>query len=142
MRGFLNLVVRWAIVALGVALAARIVPGISYSDGTTLLLVVVLLSLFNAFLKPVLVMFALPFVILTLGLGLWVINATLLYVIGKVLAPEFVVAGFGSALLGSAIISLTNILLSRLVGETKAKASRGPGAPPSKRPKDDDVIDV
>lgn len=142
MSGFLGIVVRWAILALGVALAARIVPGISYTDGLSLLLVVVLLALFNAFLRPVLVLFALPFVVLTLGLGLWLINALVLYVIGKIMAPGFVVAGFGSALLGSAIISLTNMFLTRLVGaKPQGVEKKNRGAPP-KRGRDDDIIDV
>lgn len=149
MRGFLNLIVRWAIVALGVALAAAILPGIRYSNGTTLALVAVLLGLFNAFLKPVLVMFALPFVILTLGLGLWVINAVVLWLTGKLLAPEFVVEGFGSALLGAAIISFTNMALSSLTGEKKHRLNFRRGAPPPANPpprdarrRDDDVIDI
>lgn len=143
MSGFLGVVVRWAILALGVALAARIVPGIDYTDGMSLVLVVVLISAFNAFLRPVLVLFALPFVVLTLGLGLWFINALLLYVIGALLKPGFVVAGFGSALIGSAIISVTNMFLTRLFGaKPKEPPSQGGRrGPPTKR-RDDDVIDV
>ena len=48
---------RWSIIASGVALSAWIVPGITYDDGVTLVVVVALLSLFNAILKPLLVLF-------------------------------------------------------------------------------------
>ena len=72
---WLNLLVRWTIIAVGVALSAWIVPGITYDDGVTLLIVVALLSLFNAILKPLLVIFTLPFVVLSLGLGIWLILA-------------------------------------------------------------------
>jgi putative membrane protein len=142
MRGLLNFVMRVAFIALGVALAARIVHGISYTDGETLLLVAVLLGLFNAFLKPVLVLFTLPFVVLSLGLGLWAINALILYLTGKLLAPDFRVTTVGAALLGALIISVTNMALSNLVG-----SPRGPrpprGAPPPPPPAGPgDVIDV
>lgn len=134
-----NLLVRWTILALGVALAATLVPGISYSTGTTLALVVLLLSLFNAILKPLLMLFTLPFIVLTLGIGVWLINAFLFYVVGK-LIEGFHVAGFGSALLGAAIVSITNVAVSgmmRRVGTPPAGPPRGP-----RGGKRDDVIDV
>ena len=141
MKGILNLLLRWAIVAIGVALAAKLVPGISCPDGWTLFLVVILLGLFNAFLKPLIVVFTLPFVILSAGLGLWLINALILYLTGKVLAPDFQVAGFGSALLGSLIISVTNLLLTRLLSTpvVRRPPAPPPGAPPAGP---GDVIDV
>jgi len=59
MSPLLQLFLRWLVIALGVTLATKIVPGITCSDGTTLLAVVVLLSFFNAILKPLLVLFTL-----------------------------------------------------------------------------------
>jgi len=129
MRGLLNFVMRVAFLALGVALAARIVRGISYTDGETLLLVAVLLGLFNAFLKPVLVLFTLPFVVFSLGLGLWVINAFLLWSAGR-LVEGFRVQGLMAALVGALIISLTNLVLSAVLGPPK-----GPRPPPGGAPR-------
>jgi putative membrane protein len=131
-----NLLVRWLVLALGVGLAATLVPGISYDTGGTLALVVLLLSLANAFLKPLLVLFTLPFIVLTLGLGVWLINALLLLFVGWLL-DGFHVAGFGSALLGALVISLTHLLVTRLLRDS----ARPPSAPPRSR-RDDDVIDV
>ena len=148
MRGLLNFVMRVAFLALGVALAARIVRGISYTDGETLLLVAVLLGLFNAFLKPVLVLFTLPFVVLSLGLGLWVINAFLLWSAGR-LVEGFRVQGLTAALVGALIVSLTNMVLSTLLGPPKDPRPPSGGAPrppPGRPPRPPsgggDVIDV
>ena len=58
------LLVRWLVLALGVMLATRIVPGIKCDNGTTLVVVVLLLSFFNAILKPLLVLFTLPFILI------------------------------------------------------------------------------
>jgi len=59
-NAFVNLLVRWFVLALGVMLSTKIVPGISYDTGTTLAVVVLLLSFFNAVLKPLLLLFTLP----------------------------------------------------------------------------------
>ncbi len=142
-EGLFNRLVRWLCLAMGVALAAKIVPGIHCADGLTLLVVVLLLSLFNAFLKPLLVLFTLPLVILSAGLGLWLINALLLLVTGR-LVDGFHVDGFWAALLGSLIISVTNMAFSTLLGAKKARARREPPEPPRPTPPPGkgDVIDV
>ncbi|WP_438482221.1 phage holin family protein [Oleiharenicola lentus] len=138
-KGFVNLLVRWAILALGVVLSTKIVNGISYDTGTTLFVVVLLLSLFNAVLKPLLMLFSLPFIVLTLGLGIWLINALLFYFVGRIV-DGFYVASFGSALLGALIVSVTNLVLNRLLNPPR------PPAPPPSAPrptgKRDDVIDI
>ena len=130
---WLNLLMRWAILAVGVALSAVIVPGITYDSGVTLLVVVALLSLFNAILKPLLVIFTLPFVVLSLGLGIWFINALLFLAVSK-LVDGFYVHDFWSALWGALIVSLTNFVLSGFL-----RTRRVPKAPPRKP---DDVIDI
>ncbi len=132
-NAFVNLLVRWFVLALGVALSTKIVPGISYDTGTTLAVVVLVLSFFNAVLKPLLLLFTLPFIVLSLGIGIWIINAILFYFVGR-LVDGFHVAGFGSALLGALIVSMTNLLMNRLLAPR-----RPPGPPPVKR---DDVIDI
>jgi putative membrane protein len=135
---FVNLLVRWLVLALGVMLSTKIVPGISYDTGTTLFVVVLLLSLFNAVLKPLLLLFTLPFIVLSLGIGIWLINALLFFFVGR-LVDGFHVAGFGSALLGALIVSVTNLVLNRLLAPPRPPG--GPGRPraPAKR---DDVIDI
>jgi putative membrane protein len=129
----MQLLVRWVVLALGVTLATKIVPGISCRDGSTLIAVVLLLSFFNAILKPLLVLFTLPFIIVTLGLGVVVINALLFLFVGK-LVSGFAVDGFWSAVLGSLVVSITNLVMSALTRTPKP-------APPAKR-KPDDVIDI
>lgn len=137
----LGLILRWLVLALGVALAARLVPGIHYTDGETLFLVVVLLSFFNAVLRPLLVLFTLPFILLSLGLGLVVINAWLFLLVGK-LVTGFTVDGFWSALGGAAIVGVTNFVLNRMIG--RPPGGSGPGRGGKKKPgrPGGEVIDV
>ncbi len=131
----LQLLARWIALALGVVLATKIVAGITCEDGMTLVAVVLLLSFFNAILKPLLVLFTLPFIIVTMGLGVVVINALLFLFVGEIV-KGFHVAGFWSALGGSVVVSITNLLVSSLMRGGKTK----PPAPPPR--KSDDVIDI
>ncbi len=133
-NAFVNLLVRWLVLALGVLLSTRIVPGISCDTGATLAVVVLVLSFFNTVLKPLLLLFTLPFIVLTLGVGIWIINAILFYFVGRLVAG-FHVAGFGSALLGALIVSVTNLVVSRML-----RPPPPPGPPRSGRR--DDVIDI
>jgi putative membrane protein len=116
---------RWLVLALGVMLATRIVPGITCQDGATLLVVVLLLSFFNAILKPLMVLFTLPFILVTLGLGVVVINALLFLLVGR-LVNGFHVDGFWSAVFGSLVVSVTNLLLSSFT-----RGGRPPRNPPT-----------
>lgn len=124
---FLNLIVRWLVLALGVTLAEKIVPGIHCDDAGTLVVVVVLLSFFNAVLRPLLVLFTLPFIVLTLGLGLVVINALLFLLVSR-LVEGFHVDGFWAAFWGAIIVGITNLLLARNTGRPNGGAGRGGNA--------------
>lgn len=135
MSSFFQLLVRWAVLAIGVVIATKVVPGIRCDDGGTLVVVVVLLSFFNAILKPLLVLFTLPFILLTLGLGMIVINAFLFLLVGR-LVEGFQVASFWSAIGSALIISITNMILNGLM-----RSPPGSG-PPARKKKPDDVIDI
>lgn len=134
---FLQLLVRWVVLAIGVTLATKLVTGITCDSTQTLIAVVLLLSFFNAILKPLLVLFTLPFIVLTLGLGVVVINALLFLFVGR-LVDGFHVAGFWPAVWGALVVSVTNLVLS---GFTRGAArTRTPPAAVKKKP--DDVIDI
>lgn len=131
----------WVILALGVLVSAHVVPGISYANTATLIVVVLLLSLLNAILKPLLLFFTLPFIVLTMGIGILLINALLFYMVGG-LVTGFHVAGFGSAFLGGLIVSLTNFLINFLFfGRARVQTGSGRSRK-GVRGKDDDVIDI
>lgn len=136
-----QLLLRWLVLALGVMLATKLVRGIECPDGLTLLTVVVLLSLFNVVLKPLLVLFTLPFIIVTMGLGVVVINALLFLLVDK-LVDSFYVASFWSAVGGSLVVSVTNWLASAFIRGTKNDRRPPPSSPPSGKSGGGDVIDI
>lgn len=134
---FSQLLLRWLILAVGVVLATNIVPGIHCSDLGALAVAVVLLSFLNAILRPVLLLFTLPFIILTLGLGIVVINAFLFLIVGR-LVEGFRVDGFWPAVGGSLVLSITNMVMS---GFLRPRGPRPP-APPKGPRGGGDVIDI
>ena len=70
-----------------------------------------LLGIINAFIRPILLLLSLPFIIITMGLFIFVINALLLMLVSKIV-PAFQVSGFWSAFFGAIVISLVSWLLS------------------------------
>ena len=70
-------VVRWLINAVAVWLAAELVDGIHLDGWQTTLTVALFLGILNQFVKPFLVFIGLPFIVLTLGLFLVLINTAL-----------------------------------------------------------------
>jgi putative membrane protein len=125
------------VLAVGVVIATHVVPGIHCSDTQALVIAVLLLSFFNAILKPVLLLFTLPFIILTMGLGILVINAILFLFVGN-LVQGFKVDGFWPALGGSLVLSITSIIMNGFI-----RSSGRPPRPPPKGPSSGgDVIDI
>jgi putative membrane protein len=106
--------------AFGVFLGSSMLPGISYEDSGSLVLAVLLLSVFSSVLKPILVLFALPFVVMTMGLGLLFINA-LLFSFASYLVDGFHVESFGYAFLGAFIITMLNLFLRAWINDGRSK---------------------
>jgi putative membrane protein len=110
--GFL---LRALLAAAGLALATRLVSGITADDMATLLLAGLLLGIVNAIVRPIAIVLTFPITIVTLGLFLLVINAAMLALVAWLLAGLHV-EGFRAALLGSIIISITGWIGSFLIG--------------------------
>lgn len=106
---------RLGITALGLWLAQRLVPGITFDGTGTLVIAALLLGFVNAVVRPLAVLLTLPITVLTLGLFVLVVNAAMLALVAALL-DGFHVAGFGSALLGSIIVGVTSWIASWYVG--------------------------
>lgn len=112
MAGF---ILRGLIAALGLWLATELVKGISIDTPLTLVIAGLLLGLVNAIVRPVAVLLTLPFLIVTLGLFLLVVNAAMLGLVAALL-PGFHIMGFWPAFLAAIIVSVTSWIGSGFVG--------------------------
>ncbi len=112
MRGFL---LRSLLTMLAVLATAHLVPGIAVDGWVPALGAAIVLGLLNAVVRPLLLLLTCPFILLTVGLFIFVVNAVLL-ALTAVLIPGFHVAGFWSAVFGSIVISIISGILNILVG--------------------------
>lgn len=94
----IGFIIRTIVIAIGVAAVAYLYPPITYGDDpTTLAVVAIILGLLNAFVKPIIGIFAMPLNVMTLGLFGVAINAALLIAvafIADLVGFDFVVGGF------------------------------------------------
>ena len=114
----MQLLIRLFTTALLVLLIAEFLPGVAVASFTTSLLVALVLSLLNVFVKPVLILFTLPVTLLTMGLFLLAINALLIIFCAKIVGG-FVVDGFWTAVFFSIILSVLQSLTYSLTQNNK-----------------------
>ena len=120
----MNLLVKLVGNAIALAIATWLLADITLNGSTTgkriltLLVVAAIFGVVNAIVKPIVKLLSLPFIILTLGLVLFIINALMLmltsWIAGKLDVP-FHVEGFGTALLGALIITIVSWFLSAVL---------------------------
>jgi putative membrane protein len=99
------------VTTVAVFVAEKLIPGIDCGSLSALLGASLLLGIANAFIRPLLLLLSIPFIILTMGLFIFVVNALLLLFVSH-LIPSFEVSGFWSAFFGAIIISIVSWLLS------------------------------
>jgi len=119
-----RLLVRWAINAIAIWAAIRLVPGIHHTgSGASLMLIALIFGLVNALMRPLLTLLTCPLVILTLGLFILVINALMLGLTAW-LAPTLAIDGFWPAFWGAIIISVVSSVISLLIGDERDTSSQ------------------
>lgn len=99
----LRFIVQFLVTCLALWLAARIVPGVSFSDSGSLLLAAILLGIANAVVRPILMVLTFPLTVITFGLFLLVVNAAVIGLVA-VLLNGFEVDGLWAGI-GAAIVT-------------------------------------
>ncbi len=110
-----------SIVANAVALYAttQVVPGISWNGSIVGLLVAgAIFGLLNLIVRPLVMLLALPFIVLTLGLFYFVVNGLLLLVFSWFM-PAYHVDGLWAGILGSLVVMVVNWLIWAVLGPAK-----------------------
>ena len=116
----MKLIIQWFISASALLLVAYLYSGVQVDSFGSALIAAFVIGLFNAVLRPVLVILTLPVTIVTVGLFLFVINALMFWSAAGVL-DGFYVRGFGAALLGSLLYSAIGLLIESALGGLFAK---------------------
>jgi putative membrane protein len=106
-----HFVFRWAITTVAVMVASSIIHGIRYDSAASLIGAALLLGIFNAFLRPILLILSAPLILLTLGLFILVVNGLMLLIVPSIVIG-FHVDTFASAFWGAIVISVVSWILS------------------------------
>ena len=104
-------IINLLLTALAVVFAAYLLPGITVDGYFTAIIVVITLTLLNAFIKPILTILTIPITIITIGLFLIVIDTFMVGMAGW-LIDGFYVDGFWSALFFGIIVSVASFILT------------------------------
>jgi putative membrane protein len=113
MKGFF---IRCGITGLAVLLASQIIPGIEILSFGSGVAAVVILAFLNAILRPILYLLSAPFILVTLGFFMVLINAFLLYLVSGIV-KGFLVSGFWPAVGGAILISIVSSILNLWISE-------------------------
>ena len=110
----MRLLLHWILSAVALMSVAHLVPGFYIRSFGAALIAALVIGLVNATLGFFLKVLTFPFIILTLGLFWFVVNALMLIVASK-LVPGFVVAGFVPAFWGAIVLALLNLVFRALL---------------------------
>jgi putative membrane protein len=110
----MTLIFRILFNALGLLLIANYIPGIKVETFYVAVIAAVVLGVFNAIVKPILLVLTFPITLLTLGLSAFVINAGLFFFAASFI-EGFSVQNFWYALLGSLLMSIISTIGSRWI---------------------------
>jgi putative membrane protein len=125
----MKLLIRWIISALALFAAVYLVPGIRVEGSnawTVYAIMAIILGLVNALIRPLLSVLSCPFILLTLGLFLLVVNGVSFFIAARIaegLGVGFYVDGFISAFLGALIVSVVTFFLSLFVKDKSVRAN-------------------
>lgn len=117
-KPFYRFLVRWLVCGLGLWIAAGLLSNsISYNNSFGAVVVAgLLLAVINIVLKPILVIFSLPAIVLTLGLFMILINGLTVFIVSKLYGPLHV-TNFWAAVFAGVVIGLVNYLVSAILKE-------------------------
>lgn len=110
MRAFL---IRWMVTTVAVWIAATM-GFLHFNSDRCLLGAALVLGIINAIVRPIILLLSLPFIILTMGIGILIVNALLLMAVSG-LVPCFHVDSFGHAFFAAIIISFVSWILSTFI---------------------------
>ena len=118
----INFALQTVINAVALWVAAWAIPGITFGGGSTgqvvktVVIVALIFGIVNVFIKPILKLISLPFIILTLGLFVFIVNAFMLeltsWLAGKFNLAFHVEHFFWDAVFGALIITFVSMILS------------------------------
>lgn len=122
--GFIVRILATGVVCLLGLWVASLLDLVSYDDNYLYLVIAALvLAAANLIMRPIFYLLSLPFIIITLGLFIWLINALMLWVT-SVLVPPFELDGFWKTIGAAFILWIANLLVGGFMRDFIEKPKR------------------
>ena len=112
-----GLFLRWLLNAIALWVTSEVISGIHVDGIAAWFFAAIALGIFNAILRPLLIIITLPINLITLGLFTFIINGAMLYLTASVVVG-FSIDGFGSAILGALVLSIVSFLLNIFIADS------------------------
>lgn len=113
---FVKLLIRWFVCGLGLWIAAAFAGGsISYQNKVEVVVLAgLILALVNMIIRPILIIFALPAILFTLGLFLIIINGATVFLTSIFYEP-LEITSFWAAIFAGIVIGVVNYLVTTVL---------------------------
>jgi putative membrane protein len=113
---------RWLVCSLGLWIAASFLSNsISYGSRAGVIIIAgLILAIINIVIKPILVVFSLPAILLSLGLFMVIINGLTVFIASKLYSPLHI-TNFWAAVFAGMVIGLVNYLVTAILEDTKVR---------------------
>ena len=117
-KPFFRFLTRWFVCSLGLWIAAGFLSNsITYDSKLRVIVVAgLILAIINIVIKPLLVIFSLPALLVTLGLFMVIINGLTVFIASKLYGPLHI-TNFWAAVFAGMVIGLVNYLVSAILKE-------------------------
>lgn len=113
---FNRFLIRWLVSSLGIWIAAAILSSsITYQSRAGVIIIAgLVLAIINTVIKPIIIIFSLPAILLTLGLFMIVVNGLTVYLASKLYTPLHI-SDFWAAMVAGMVIGLVNYLVTAIL---------------------------
>ena len=121
-KPFVRFLTRWVVCSLGLWIAAGLLSNsITYgSKMRDIIIAGLVLAIINVIVKPVLIIFSLPAIVLTLGLFMVIINGLTVFIASKLYHPLHI-TNFWVAVFAGMVIGLVNYLVTAILEDVKQR---------------------
>ena len=119
-KPFVRFLTRWLVCSLGLWIAAGFLStSITYGSKLHVIIIAgLILAIINVVIKPILVIFSLPAILITLGLFMIIINGLTVFIASKLYHPLHI-TNFWAAVFAGMVIGLVNYLVTAILEDVK-----------------------
>src|SRR5262245_50650978 len=108
-----RMIVGWLLNAAAIWVAVKVFDGVTASDWWAILIAAAVFSIVNAIVKPILVVLTFPFIVITLGIVLFLINMAMLALTAWIVSG-FSIDGFWTLVGATIVVWIVNVGLEAI----------------------------